>query len=112
MVAASCGGSSAGPTGSVVGRVLSAPSCPVELVGSPCPPRPVVGAKVVASSGSHEVARTRSGSGGAFRLAVAPGTYLVTATNVGGFASTAAASVDVRPGGTASVTLTVDSGIR
>jgi hypothetical protein len=109
---ASCGGSSAGPAGAVVGRVLSAPTCPVEMVGSPCPPRPVVGARVVATAGSHEVARTRTGAGGAFRLSLRPGTYLVTATNVGGYGSTAASSVDVRRRTTTTVTLTVDSGIR
>jgi len=34
--------------GQVTGRVLSAPSCPVERVERPCPPRPVAGAAVIA----------------------------------------------------------------
>jgi Carboxypeptidase regulatory-like domain len=112
---AGCAGGSAassGPHGTVEGRVLSAPSCPVQLVGSPCPPRAVVGATVVATRADRRVASTHTAAGGGFSLRLAPGRYLVTATNVGGFASTAASTVDVRLDTVARLTLTVDSGIR
>ncbi len=96
----------------VVGRVLSAPSCPVERENSPCPPRPVDGASVVALRGQHVVASTHTAAGGRFRLALQPGRYRIRATNIGGLATTAARSVLLRSGHTTQLTLTVDSGIR
>jgi hypothetical protein len=116
LLAAGCGSSSpaASPTGAVTGRVLSAPSCPVERAGVPCPPRPVVGASVAALQEDRVVASTRSGRGGWFRLALPAGRYVVRATNVGGYGSTAQRNVTVDPRGGAApaIRLVVDSGIR
>jgi hypothetical protein len=101
-----------GASASVVGRVVSAPSCPVERADSPCPPRPVVGATVAALRGQHVVASTRTAAGGRFRLSLAPGSYLVRATNRGPLATSAQARVVLTKGQTKQLTLTVDSGIR
>lgn len=96
----------------VVGRVLSAPSCPVERSGSPCPPRPVVGASVVAVRDGDVAASTHTTAGGRFRLALRPGRYLIRATNVGGLATTAEKPVVLTAGARQRLILTVDSGIR
>jgi hypothetical protein len=115
LLLSSCNSSSGDGTGSatgvVTGIVYSAPSCPVERIGSPCPPRAVANAEVLAYQGEHRRAATRTGSDGRFQLDVPYGHYTVQATNVGGYGSTARADVDVsaRP---ISVELTVDSGIR
>jgi len=58
------------------------------------------------------VSTTRTDSTGEFRLALAPGTYTIVATNSGGFQSTAESDVSIRAGQTKKVNLIVDTGIR
>src|SRR5439155_19506561 len=98
-------------SGIVTGIVYSAPSCPVERIEAPCPPRPVADAEVLAYRGQHQQAATRTGRDGRFRLDLRYGHYTIQATNVGGYGSTAHTDVDVSAT-PISVTLTVDSGIR
>ena len=110
-----CGGgaaTSSSALGTVVGTVTSAPTCPVERVGSPCPPRPVAGATVEVDRGDSVVATTRTDTAGRFRVGVPAGHYTVVAHNIGGYRSTASSAVDVVAGTTATADLTVDSGIR
>jgi len=95
----------------VTGQVVSAPSCPVERVGQPCPPRPVPGALVVAVIGNEKRGETTSDQRGQFRLMLPPGRYTIRATSPGGYASTAAEQVTVSTA-PVKVMLTVDSGIR
>jgi len=99
-------------SGTVTGRVLAAPGCPVERANSPCPDIPVTGARLRALRGGAVVAATRSRRGGWFWFRLAAGTYMLTAVNAGGYRSTARALITIRPGRRVSVTLTVDSGIR
>ncbi|WP_374208702.1 carboxypeptidase-like regulatory domain-containing protein [Pseudarthrobacter cellobiosi] len=100
-----------GHSGVVTGFVLTAPVCPVERVGQECPPRPVSGAAVVALDGDAVRGSTQTDSTGAFHLTLPDGRYVIRATNVGGYASTAAELVVIsdRP---VHITLVVDSGIR
>jgi hypothetical protein len=98
-------------SGTVTGRVLAAPGCPVERASSPCPDIPVAGAQVRALRGGTVVAATRARRGGAFQLRLGAGTYILTAVNAGGYRSTAHAVITVRPGQRVTVNLTVDSGI-
>jgi len=105
------GGDDAGPSQVVTGQVLSAPSCPVERVGQPCPPRPVAGAVVTAVVGDEQRAETTSDQRGQFRLTLPAGHYLIRATNPGGYSSTASEEVTVATV-PVQITLTVDSGIR
>lgn len=99
------------PSGEVKGYVLTAPVCPVERVGQECPPRPVPGASVVALAGDAVRGSTRTDSEGAFSLTLPDGTYVIKATNIGGYASTATEDVVIseKP---VHITLIVDSGIR
>jgi hypothetical protein len=98
-------------TGVVTGIVYSAPSCPVERIESPCPPRPVANAEILAYQGQHQQAATHAGGDGRFRFDLRYGHYTIQATNVGGYGSTARRNVDVSAA-PISVELTVDSGIR
>ena len=111
----SCGSSSPRPSnaarGVLTGVVDSAPTCPVEQAGSPCPPRPVAGAAVVALRGTDARSMARTDAQGRFRLTLAYGTYTIRATNVGGIGSTATKIVTIGPTN-APIELTVDSGIR
>ena len=114
---AGCGGQSGGSatsaTGTLSGRVVAGPTCPVERIGSPCPPRAVAGAEVVAKrADGGGLRRTRSAADGSFVLALAPGRYVVTATSPGAYVSTDSAVAVVTAGSTARLTLTLDTGIR
>lgn len=113
-----CGSGTGGPgqggaaEAELVGRVVAGPTCPVETVGSPCPPAPVEGATVELWHGSEVVARTRTAADGAFRLSAGPGDYDVHAASSGGYRSETSTPVTLRAGEQASVTLLLDSGIR
>lgn len=102
----------ASPSATITGQVLAAPTCPVERAESPCPPRPVPGATVEVRDASGLVSATSTDSSGRFSVVVPGGSYLVRATNVGGYRSTAEQQVEVAPGAAASVRLVVDSGLR
>jgi len=94
--------------------VTIGPTCPVERADSPCPDAPLV-ATVRVVAGSDVVASGRSGSDGAFRIEVSPGTYTVAVgpSSAGGIArSTPVDGVVVRSGSFTHVDLSVDSGIR
>jgi hypothetical protein len=113
LLLAGCASSSAStPAAAVSGRVLSAPSCPVAQQGVPCPPRPVAGAAVVASRSGVVIARAHTDDHGYFHLTVASGRCRITATNLGGYQSTASRVVLVGADRTPFVRLVVDSGIR
>lgn len=99
--------------GTVRGVVLSAPACPgPERVGWPCPPRPAQGAVVQAVVAAKAVASARAAADGTFLLSLPEGEYLIHATNVGGYPSTAETTVRVSVARPVSITLTVDSGMR
>lgn len=106
-----CGATTPQPAGTVSGLVVSGPSCPVERIASPCPPRPVAGADVVASDDGRTVAETHTDASGHFSLTLGNGSHLITAYNIGGYRSSAHATVVVGASPTV-ITLTVDSGIR
>jgi hypothetical protein len=97
--------------GVVAGYVLTAPVCPVERIDQECPPRPVSGAMVIALDGDAVRGSTVTDKTGAFQLTLPDGSYLIKATNVGGYASTATQEVAVSDT-PSHITLVVDSGIR
>jgi hypothetical protein len=71
----------------VAGRVHLGPQCPVETEGEPCPDEPAAGSRVTVArqlpgesyAAGEVVASTTTGADGTFRVAVAPGEYVVTA---------------------------------
>jgi len=116
LLAAGCASSAStsATTRTVVGRVLSAPSCPVQRAGVPCPPRPVAGASVEAIQTGDVAASTHTDGRGGFSLQLRPGRYVIRATNVGALATTAQRQVVVaaHKGPALVIRLVVDSGIR
>ena len=115
VVLAGCGGSSpASPPSGVQGIVLVSPTCPVERLNSPCPPRPIAVTIVVDDSQGTEVARGQSGGDGRFKIDVRPGTYTLSGLNVNHspLPRPIPKTITVAQGSYTNVTLEYDSGIR
>jgi hypothetical protein len=117
VLLAACGtpAASPAPSGSgIQGVVQSGPSCPVERINSPCPPRPLAATIVVRDAAGREVARTHSAADGHFKVDVAPGTYTVVGLNIGSsmLPRPIPTTVTVTSGTYTTITLEYDSGIR
>ena len=87
---AGCGDQDAGTSrnqSGVAGRVYLGPQCPVETEGDPCADEPAAGSRVTVAkqlpgdsyAAGEVVARTTTDADGNYRVAVAPGKYVVTA---------------------------------
>jgi hypothetical protein len=97
--------------GFVAGRVTAGPTCPVERIGHPCPPRAVV-AEVEARAAGRVVASTRSRTDGTYRLELRGGTYTVVAVTQNMIPRCADRTVTVAATHTTSADITCDTGIR
>ena len=101
----------------VAGRVHLGPQCPVETEDDPCADEPAADSKVTVaeqlpgdSYGCGDVvARTTTAADGSFRVAVAPGNYVVTAD-----AGVSCELMDARvvAGAYSNVDIPCDTGIR
>jgi hypothetical protein len=115
LVLAACGGTTIGgsarPAGTVHGRALAGPTCPVERVGQACPPRPVVGT-IHATEGTRVVASTRSATDGSYSLELPIGLYTITAGSSTTLPRCSPEQVAVAVGSDIEVDLTCDTGIR
>ena len=116
LALSACGnGSGAGDgTSGISGTVTIGPTCPVERADSPCPPTPYA-ANITIEDGGDVVATGRSGEHGAYRIAVPPGEYTVTAEPVVPNPIAQAQPVEhvkVVSGAFATVDISFDSGIR
>lgn len=116
LLLAACGTdqTSGAGLGTIRGRVLLAPTCPVEQVSSPCPPRPLsdVPVRVVDANGKV-LASTTSDDGGRFEIEVLPGSFLLTASIEEDPArSVIPTRVQVVAGTVSRANVLVDSGIR
>ena len=118
LALAACGAPAVSPTPSpgtgIQGVVQAGPTCPVERINSPCPPRPLAATVVVRDAAGHEVARTHSGADGHFKVDVGPGTYTVVGLNIGSsmLPRPIPTTVTVTSGSYATVNVEYDSGIR
>lgn len=121
MAATACGGRAPGgtasptaPSSGIEGRTVAGPTCPVERAESPCPPKVVPGATVVAiDRATGRSWRAASDAEGTFRLALAPGTYLVHGEWTSAPSKvTQPLTVQVRPGEFTPVVVGFDTGIR
>jgi hypothetical protein len=114
---ASCGGSdtpSSSGTSGIEGRVMIGPSCAAEQQGSPCPAEPYEAELQIVRAGNNEVVTDmRSDSDGRFRVALAPGRYIIRSTeDEGSLPSLKPVSVTVSDDDFARATIVFDSGIR
>ena len=123
VVMASCGteaapsaGSSTLPvvrTGVVAGVISAGPTCPVERVGHPCPPRRLADVLVAAEHAGGVVATTRTTREGRFSFSLPPGSYdLVVTTSANTVPRCPSVAVTVRLGGHRDVDIRCDTGIR
>ena len=117
LVMAACGTAASPPIPSgtgIQGVVQSGPTCPVERINSPCPPRPLAATIVVRDAAGHEVARTHSGAVGLFKVDVAPGTYTVVGLNIGSsmLPRPIPTTATVTSGSYVTINVEYDSGIR
>jgi hypothetical protein len=116
VVLAGCGTKNAATSNAraiavVQGTVTAGPTCPVERVGYPCPPRPVL-ATIRASVGSRVVASTRSAPDGSYRLELPMGTSTITAAPGSAFPRCNPRQVNVVSGDAIEVDISCDTGIR
>ena len=96
----------------VTGTVLAAPGCPGPVqLDSPCPPRPLAGARVEVLRATDVVATVSTGSDGRFTLRLTPGVYRLVATAAGPLRRTATVQITVASS-PVTTNLTVDSGMR
>ncbi len=114
LLLSSCGfaGVGAGSSAHVSGQVLLGPSCPVETAESPCPPTPLSGAKVEIVQDGKVTSSGETDGQGEFTLDAPTGTVTVRAETTEGLPSETSQTVDLQEDQTATVTLTLDSGIR
>ena len=96
----------------ITGNVVAGPQCPVQVVGSPCPDRPVA-AYVTASDGSGRGSNIRTDAEGRFTLPLPSGTYTVTAREITDNPRLAKPqTVVVRADTYTTITIVIDTGIR
>ena len=100
------------PTGDsgIAGRVTRWPSCPVETGDPACAPQPLPAQVSITRGAGEVVATARAAADGTFRVAVAPGSYVVEADAEGMLC--APVDVTVVAGAYAQVEVHCDSGVR
>jgi hypothetical protein len=76
-------------TGTITGRLVAGPTCPVETdpPDPECADQPVSDAEIVATLSDGAEIRARSGEDGRFRLVVPPGVVIITFEAVEGLMS-------------------------
>jgi hypothetical protein len=92
--------------------VSAGPTCPVERVGSPCPPRPLSAEIDARDASGHLAGSTRSGSDGQYRLVLPPGTYTLTVAAPGPFPRCPTPTATVIAGKVVMLDIGCDTGIR
>jgi hypothetical protein len=118
LLVAACGPSPAPAAhqGRLLGQVLAGPTCPVESVTHPCPPRPVPGRTVrIQTPGGALAATATTDARGDFAVSLAPGAYVVRVAIVPGqigLRQVSPGTVTVVADRTVSVTILLDTGIR
>jgi len=96
----------------IQGQVSLGPLCPVEQVGVPCPDRPYPAILSVWTPGGRRVVRFSTDAGGAFRVALSPGSYILHPESPGIMPHAADVPFTVFPDRFTQLTIQYDSGIR
>ncbi len=105
-----------GPQGTLVGDVVAGPTCPVESIEHPCPPKPVPDRRVtIQTPGGAVVTTTTTDANGHFSVTLPPGNYVIQVTvgpGLVGIRQVTPGNVTVVAGQTVSVKIELDTGIR
>ncbi|MGA2820622.1 MAG: hypothetical protein ABSF61_08205 [Anaerolineales bacterium] len=115
LLLASCGVWTPSEIGSgIAGTVSIGPSCPVESLDHPCPPRPIQALLRVLDPRGHEILEFETGPDGSFRVPLPAGTYTLRLVTPQGspFPRGPDQELVVIAGRFTRVALTFDSGIR
>jgi hypothetical protein len=106
------GSRSSHPDSGIRGRVLLGPTCPVQRIGQTCV-RPYQATITIRNEGTGKlVARVRSSANGRFRVALAPGTYLLVQHTGRPYPRSSPQTATVRSHRYTRVVISYDSGIR
>lgn len=101
------------PSPSIVqGRITAGPTCPVEQIGHPCPPAPVVETIEARDQDGQTIATTRSQSDGSYSLQLQPGSYVLVVVTESIFPSCTPVDVTVTAGASTTADISCDTGIR
>jgi hypothetical protein len=101
------------PSGTgVFGIVTAGPTCPVEQVGNPCPPRPVAAEVDVQDVNGHSAASTRTDGAGRYALSVKPGSYTLVLVTGSTFPRCPSESAVISSSAPLRVDVSCDTGIR
>jgi hypothetical protein len=96
----------------VRGRITAGPTCPVERVGHPCPPRPVTAGIRAQRGGGQVVARTRSDGNGNYAMTLRPGRYTLVVETGSSFPHCPQTNITVPRHGFVTADIRCDTGIR
>ena len=94
------------------GYVTAGPSCPVERVGQPCPPRPVSARVQARDAAGSTAASTTTDTQGHYALRLLPGTYTLTVVTSAGWPRCPNTPVTVSAGAPSRADISCDTGIR
>lgn len=116
LAACGAGASVTVAPGTLTGDVVAGPTCPVEQINNPCPPKVVAGREVkILTPGGRVVATTTTDAQGHFSVTLAPGAYVVAVTMVAGqvgMRQSTPGDVNVASGQSSYLKIELDTGIR
>lgn len=114
--AACSGGATMPALGTVQGTVTAGPTCPVESVEHPCPPKPVAEREVdLLTAAGATVATNKTDAAGHYRLDALPGSYIVRVKieqGQIGMRQITPGNVTISPHQTVTLDIQLDTGIR
>ncbi|HEY7982755.1 MAG TPA: carboxypeptidase regulatory-like domain-containing protein [Ktedonobacterales bacterium] len=116
LAACGSGGGATIAPGTLTGDVVANPTCPVEQINNPCPPKIVSdrAVRILTTSGTV-AATTTTDAQGHFSVSLAPGAYVVKVTIVAGqvgIRQTTPGDVTVASGQSSYIKIEMDTGIR
>jgi hypothetical protein len=116
LAACGSGGGATIVPGTLTGDVVAGPTCPVEQVNNPCPPKIIADREVKILTTSGQVAATATTDAqGHFSVSLPPGAYVVQVTIVPGqvgMRQTTPGDVNVASGQSSYIKIELDTGIR
>lgn len=95
------------------GQVTIGPMCPVVQVGNPCPDQPYQATlAILTGTTRHKVIQFQTDQNGFFRVALAPGEYILQPESPGGMPHASEAAFTVQAHRFTRLDVVYDSGIR
>ena len=112
LLTVGCNPSPTPTTSGVEGRVLIGPMCPVMQIGHPCPDQPYQARLSIFHGNGQKDLSFQTGVDGSFRLALAPGDYILRPESPGGMPYAEEQLFSVHANQYTRLIVSYDSGIR